>query len=144
MGFSLLELLVVISILALATGVMVANYKQGTPSAELNGAIRELVAEMRELRVKSISESLIFRLHPADDGPGYRVIPGDQVTRLPEGFSIMIASATEHGNSRPDEIVFFPDGSSNGGICDISSPAGSAAIHVNWLTGEVSLGDEPQ
>jgi len=46
-GFSLIELLVVISIIGLMSSVMVANYRSGQRSSDLNAAAQKMVSNIR-------------------------------------------------------------------------------------------------
>jgi len=138
-GFTLLELLVVISLLAMIAGIVAANLQRGSTSAQLNSQTRQLMALLRQTRTRALSESQILVMSAGEDGTRYRVGPSEEDVALPEGFSVAIQSNTQVQGFAQNQILFYPDGSSSGGQIEMHSPAGDAEIDVNWLTGEVSL-----
>ncbi|MDA3840720.1 MAG: prepilin-type N-terminal cleavage/methylation domain-containing protein [Patescibacteria group bacterium] len=54
-GFTLIELIVSIAIIGLISGIMVANYRQGGSSEELNIATQNLVSEIRKAQGYALS-----------------------------------------------------------------------------------------
>lgn len=144
LGFTLLELLVVISLMTLVIGITAANFQRGTPTAELKSESRKLVSLLRQTRSRAMSESRILGFIADGEGRGYRLTPKGNVSVLPDGMDLSVNGENPHTGIKPEEILFFPDGSSSGGQLHILSSVGERTIEVNWLTGEVSLVDPPQ
>jgi general secretion pathway protein H len=138
-GFTLLELLVVITVLAFVAGITTANYQRGTPGALLDSEARKLVSLMRYLRVRAMSEGVIVVLESDDAIGGYRTEPDEKEFPLPQDMSITCDSGSEITGVNPGGIYFYPDGSSSGGECQLSSTAGARKATVSWLTGGVEL-----
>lgn len=138
-GFTLLELLVVMFLAAMAIGVVATRFSGVTSGTELKAESRKLVALLRHTRARAISQSLTLHLAPLDDGSQYQILPGgDQIT-LPKGIYLSITPSAEEVIVNQPGIYFYPDGSSNGGGVELESTAGEINVEVNWLTGEVAL-----
>ncbi|MCC6202938.1 MAG: GspH/FimT family pseudopilin [Gammaproteobacteria bacterium] len=137
-GFTLLELLVVLAILALVSTVTAVRFSGGIDSARLRAETRQMVALLRAARVEAMVSSSVTGIDAAQDDTGYLRYPAQDRITLPEGIAIAI---TADAAAALPAIRFYPDGSSSGGAVRLSSAAGSYAVNVAWLTGEVSLTD---
>ena len=56
-GFSLIELIVVLAIMGIATGIAVPVYNNMKPQIRLNGAARQLMGDLMWARMRAISEN---------------------------------------------------------------------------------------
>ena len=72
-GFTLLEVLVVITIIALVLGVTAANFSGSNESAKLRAESRKLISHIRYTRDRALTESRIFSISVTDNGLGYQV-----------------------------------------------------------------------
>ena len=137
-GFTLLELLVVIVLIAAVTGLAVGVLGVGKSGRELRGAARTLATELRFTRVQAMTtgESQTLQLDlDARSWNAARKHHGEISRDLQLRFD---GVRQEQRSQRSAAIRFFPDGSSTGGR--ISLRAGNAGIRVDvrWLTGEVT------
>ena len=68
-GFSLLELIVVLMLVALAAGVVMPSFSRGWKGLEMETAGRDLMTRMRHARSQAISKQKVFRmiLHKDED-----------------------------------------------------------------------------
>ena len=89
-GFTLLELLVVITLVTLAVAVVGANYQRGLPGAQLQTQTRQLIAQLRYARGQALAESAVLALAAGEQGRSYQILPGNEYTELPPGFSVDI------------------------------------------------------
>lgn len=138
-GFTLLELLVVMFLMALTIGFVATRFSGATSGSELKTESRKLVALLRHTRTRAISQSLSMGVISLDDGAQYQILPdGDEVV-LPGGIHISIKPGTDEVVVNQPGIYFYPDGSSNGGTLQLKSDAGDFTVEVNWLTGEVAF-----
>jgi general secretion pathway protein H len=135
-GFTLVEMLVVLAILALVLAVVPPLLAGGQARAELDAATRELAAALRETRSQAIregrSESFVVdaaRHFRAGGGPAHALAHG-----------LGLAFATADGHAVPaGAIRFFADGSSTGGRLILLSGERRSYVTVDWLTGRVAL-----
>lgn len=142
-GFTLLELLLVLTILGLVLGLSTANLRATGDSSTLKAETRKLLAELRGVRARAIAESVVYSVEAMEEGRGYLVLPSGEQAELPEGISLAIsrgARNTQHElvGAIP-AIRFYPDGSTSGGVLVLAREGQASSLAVNWMTGEISL-----
>lgn len=124
-GFTLVELLIVLAILAAASVWFASGLRPATASAELRAETRTLRAALQESRSLAMSGNRVTAL-VLDARQGlYRGPEG--VHRVPRDLALSIGGG--------DAIYFFPDGSSSGGEIALAGPNARAAVSVDWFTG---------
>lgn len=132
-GFSLMELLVALTILALAMSVVSLSVSRRSPSFEMRRAASETVSLMREARLAAqaggVPAMVVF-------DPEARRISGPQgeAVKVPEGIETSLVSAASAGGPA---IIFFPDGSSTGGKLSFEILGRRETVSVDWLTSRV-------
>jgi general secretion pathway protein H len=136
-GFTLVELLVVLTIMALAMAA-VPRMLAGVPSIRLRTAADDMVATLRELHQQAIRRGETTELILDTAARVYRTSSEPAPRRLPEivaelGFSptAVLPSGTNAS------IRFFADGSATGGTVLFKNGERLAAVKVDWLTGRV-------
>lgn len=140
-GMTLLELLVVLVIATLMLALVAPDIGRVLPGSELKGFARQSAALMRELRSEAISLSQwqaltldqAARRYRAGDGAGLAWPEGIDVT-LEQG---PVAAFLRDPLADQQRLLFFPDGSSNGGTLRLGSAAGHYLIRVEALNGRV-------
>ncbi len=137
-GFTLVELLVVLAILALAYALAVPSMSTAVGGARRDAEARALVAALREARSTALvtGREVRFTLDPADRSWRF----GDRRGRIDEQLrlTLELPPGGRDDAGRPF-IAFFPEGGSTGGRMALADAGGSAQIQVNWLTGRVGL-----
>ena len=143
-GFTLVELMAVILLLAIALTAVTFSFSKSLKSARITAASRDLVAALRYTRgqaiVKGQQEVLVLNL----DDNSYTA-PGKGAHKLPEDMHMLLTTAEQEvtgGNA--GGIRFFADGSSTGGHISVLQDRREWRINVAWLTGEISLDEHPQ
>jgi general secretion pathway protein H len=124
-GFTLLELIVTLSILGLG----------------LRGTAAQLASGLRLTRSEAIlrNQSTAFEIDLA--GHRYRVGSG-AVRQLPMQLQLALLTVTgEQHYAAQGAIRFNPDGSSTGGRIEVADGARSIAVGVDWLSGRVSVAE---
>jgi general secretion pathway protein H len=143
-GFTLLELMLVLVILTVASGIVVARFFRGTDQINLKASAREMSASLRYSRNQAVAERrayavvvaktgyAVYTSEPAGNG-GFKAV---QVLKrnFPEG--IFMDTATE-GEVR---INFFPLGDSTGGQIRLVSRNGTKVyVRVEQFTGKAKI-----
>jgi general secretion pathway protein H len=141
-GFTLLEMLVVIAILALATAVAMPILARPSDGVRLQATARDLITALRLTRAMAIARNAEIALTIDVDK---RTFASAAVRVHPFGPDI----AAELTFAEPERTAgstggfrFFPDGSSSGGDVHFRLRGSEARICVNWLTGEAQLGEK--
>ena len=139
-GFTLVELLAVLAILAIAAGVFAYRAQSNFGSAKFRALLTGTAAALRETRAKAIASASdkVFEIdtkaRTLQDGAG-----GSPVS-LPKSVDLSADVAkSETNGSGTAGIRFYKDGSSTGGTIRFSWNGKASAIDVNWLTGNVAI-----
>ena len=139
-GFTIIELLVVMVIMALAYTLASPMISSGVSGAELKASARQIAAGLRKARSDAISrrqESVLT----LDLATRQFQLTGDaRVYRLPPSVAVKVFTAqSELVGGTAGAIRFFPDGGSTGGRITLSANARNYDVDINWLTGQVII-----
>ena len=140
-GFTLIELMAVILLIAIAMTIISVSFSKSLQAAKIRGASRDLVAALRYTRgqaiVKGKSQALVLDL----DNNSYTA-PGKGAKQLPKGMALRLTTADiEQTGANSGGIRFFPDGSSTGGHISVLQGQREWRINVAWLTGDIELNE---
>jgi general secretion pathway protein H len=147
-GVTLIELLIVLFIIGIASALVGILITQRTGNVELRTLTREMLATLRYARSHAISEKKIysFVIHKNDriyslytevtkDKEGEELIPLISKT-IPEKFQISFNGSKED----PFKIDFFPQGNSSGGVIKIEDEGGASfSIIVSRIGGKAKI-----
>lgn len=138
-GFTLVEILAVVALIALAMTLVAVTVGDGLAGARVKAASRDLVAALRYTRGQAIVKRESQALAIDVDGRRYRA-PGKRWAELPKRMEMKLETArSEMEDEGIGRIRFFPDGASTGGNVELSLDEVVWRIEINWLTGEVVL-----
>lgn len=138
-GFSLIEMIVVVVLIAATTALAASVMTADLPGQQLRGASRELAAQLRYARAQAIvsGQSQVFSIDARSrewQGPNRRH------GQLPRQINILATGAKiEQRQSDVATIRFFPEGAATGGRIVLWRDQAAWQIDVEWLTGEVSV-----
>lgn len=138
-GFSLVELIVVMVLIAVVAGIGAAAIGSGLPGQQLRGAARELAVELRFARAQAIAtgREQTFEINVADKR---WTSAGKREGTLADELEIIATTARQEQPERETAVIrFFPEGASTGGRVVIKRGDAAWRIDVGWLTGEVTL-----
>lgn len=141
-GFTLLELLVVLALFALALLVVPPMFSSGAPQVELKSTARVFASQLRRARSQAIARNAEVTFELDVEGRRYRLVGDGATGTVPEGLTLSLVTAeSERIGSSRGSIRFYPDGSSTGGRITLGRGERSYLVDVDWLTGRVTLGE---
>jgi len=138
-GFTLVELLVVLVIAALALALVGTSISRSIGGAEMRNAARKVAASLRYTRTHAIltKSEQVFLV----DTEKRTFRAADRETQeLPKGMNVELNTArSELTSETAGGIRFYPDGGSTGGNVRLEANGRVYQVNVAWLTGEASL-----
>lgn len=138
-GFTLLEVLVVLVIIAMATTLAAMVLSGGLDGMRLRSSSKEIAAQLRYARTQAIATGVPQRFTIDPRGHRWRSA-GDRQGKIPPSLGVDFIGAREvQPRAGEGGILFFPDGASTGGRVQLSVKRAVWRIDVSWLTGEVTL-----
>lgn len=136
-GFTMLEMLVAITIVGLLLAVTVPASARFYESIQYRQAVRDVITALASARYRAINTGRAQDV--TVDPRGNRLGTNGEVTSLPKGFEVAVHSASELNSESLGVIRFYPEGGSSGGGIDLQREDGSGVrISVDWLVGRVS------
>lgn len=142
-GFTLLELLVVLLLLGLASSIVLPAIDRRLREQEVRQSALEVAAVARDLKNRARDEGSLQRLvfNPLENS--YQTFPGKKII-LPSDIRLTAVEGGEPIGGGLQQFLFFPNGSVHGKEVGISGREGSSLylIRLDPLTGRVWLTKE--
>jgi general secretion pathway protein H len=145
-GFTLLELMVVIGILALAAAIVAPSLGRARQGLAVRSTAYALAADLRAARAAAqatnmervLTVDLAGRRYWAEGVVGERTLPSHVTVELavPESERAGGEAGPGSGSGR---VRFFPDGSASGARVVLSDGRSAASVLVDWLNGDVRI-----
>lgn len=142
-GFSLLELMIVLVLIGLLSGMVVTSMSTGPV---LRKAAYDLRNSLRQARNLALLQQHEMRWNIDLDNKNYGIDTSHykdmraRQQQLAPDFSLQVDSAaSENLHTTQAGIRFFPDGSSTGGNIKLIYKQQSYNINVEWLSGRISI-----
>jgi general secretion pathway protein H len=140
-GFTLLEMLVVIVILALATAVAMPILARPSDGVRVQATARDLINGLRLTRAMAIARNAEIALTIDVDKRTFASAAIRTQAFGPDIAAELTFAEPERTARSTGGFRFFPDGSSSGGDVRLRLRGSEAKICVSWLTGEAQLGE---
>ena len=132
-GFTLIEVLVVLTILALVIGIGIGAIPKRGGSVDVASATNAVAGALRVARARAIVSGRPVAFALSQSGRGY--IVGSVERAVPPSIQLAMAG--------PPVISFEPDGGATGGAVRVTGTVRAALVRVDWLTGRVAVQDTP-
>lgn len=141
-GFTLLELMVVLVIGAIAYTVILGVPFRGPSTADLKAAARTVAAGLRQAQTTAMATRRDATLTLDLDTREFEVSGTPGARSLPRDIELKLHTAQAEAVSQTKGAIrFYPDGSSTGGRITVASGERKYLVDVDWITGRVSIGD---
>lgn len=138
-GFTLIELIVVLTIIALVAVFAIPRVLPQQSNTALKATAMLLASELRKAHSEAIrvnqSQSMEFNLASRRFGLKGKA----NVTEFPRDTEIQLVTANTLITGKTGTIRFHSDGSSTGGRVTLSRNGLSYQVDVEWLTGNVTV-----
>ena len=139
-GFTLIEILVVVAIIAVVMGVLIGRGPVRSHGLETRAAAGALAQALRAARAQAIAVDHdvtvvidpVRHVFAADNSP---------ISRIDPGTALVVRPPALMGPGQAARIVFSADGSSTGGDIVLGTGKRRLDVSVEWLTGKVSVAD---
>ena len=136
-GFTLFELLVVLTIIVLVTSLALPFATRSSERALFQQQIREVASRLRLARLDAIKRGVETVV--AIDLVRRRVTFGNSTVALPPDTGLKVLTARGLTDPGYTMIRFMPRGGSTGGAIDFVRKDVRGSIAISWLTGAVTL-----
>jgi general secretion pathway protein H len=138
-GFTLIEMLVVIAIIALIGAFVLPQFSGAQAKADMNSTAHRLAAGLRTTRSLAMAHGR-SEMFTVDVAHGlYRAGAGATQAIDKQVRVTLVTASQERIDAAAGNIRFFADGSSTGGGLSLRAGTRSALVLVDWLTGRVSI-----
>jgi general secretion pathway protein H len=139
-GFTLLELLLVLLLLGLLYGLAAPMLGAGSTGLDMKAASRQLAAGLRKARGVAVVERREAVLTLDLEQRVFSLTGDPKIYSLPKQLELGLFTAqSELVREKIDGIRFFPDGTSTGGRVTISAGESKQFVDVDWVTGRVTI-----
>ena len=142
-GFTLFELIIVLMIVAIASGLIAPGIKSGWRAREVRSGTRNLAAIMRGLRERAVRRGVEQEMILEADGQTFSWTDGKETT-LPGGATISGIRGGWRDQDGRVRVEFYPNGGSSGVSLLIAQADGDSLkfnVRVDPMLGSVVIQD---
>lgn len=141
-GVTLLELLVVLSLMATVAAMVYPRIGGGVSTTELKTAARQIAAALRLARSDAVATRRESFVAIDLERRVFRVDRDAREIALPKDVELKLFTAqSDLISDKSGAIRFYPDGGSNGGRVTMAAGERKYEVDVDWLTGRVAILD---
>ena len=139
-GFTLIEALLSIVVLAGIAGLVVPSFARAYQNSLLYTTARSIAATLRYTRASAISLNQERSLQLDAQGK-YFVLDANNTIEVPESIEVSRKGSQHRVNADNLRITFYPHGGSSGGGFVLRNRKKYLLVHVNPLTGNVGVNE---
>ncbi|HUB63972.1 MAG TPA: prepilin-type N-terminal cleavage/methylation domain-containing protein [Methylocella sp.] len=139
-GFTLLETVCVLAIVAMLAAILLPAFPHGTSRTALEAYVLETAAVLKGDRNAAIRSGTVVQTELSSVAGTIRSGANGHVVQLPRDvtFNAILADQCE-GRANGAAIQFLPSGMSCGGTIFLSRPGAGFEVRITWLTGGVEI-----
>lgn len=131
-GMTLLELLVVLAILCLVSGLAATAYG-GRTARQQERLASELGLLLRAARQEAMASGHVVVVALGEEAVTAQ--PSRRPLAMRTGTAVNLHWATDTSERRRPAPTFYPDGSAVAGVLEVDSGGGRRRIEIDWLGG---------
>ncbi|GHE20920.1 GspH/FimT family pseudopilin [Halomonas urumqiensis] len=136
-GFTLVELMVVLAIVAMTVAVVPPLVVKVMPAMQAQAAARELASGLREARSTAMADNREVVVEIDLERRTYHW-QGQRIrAELPSHVALDVLTGDAVGTR--GQFHFYPDGSASGGRASLAWRGREWVVDIDWLTGRVTL-----
>jgi general secretion pathway protein H len=138
-GFSLLEIIVVVALIAVVMSFAAYTLNSQLPGQQLRSSAKTLAAELRFTKTQAMvtGQAQSFQINAKTRE---WIGPKKHAGVLPKSLEVIATTARrEQPENDIAAIKFFPDGAATGGRIVLQHDTAKWQVDVKWLTGEVTV-----
>lgn len=142
-GFTLIELMIVIAIMAILAAIAAPNYQAFMAQRRLNGAARQIMSDLMNARMQAVSQNNEFKITFTNNHE-YQILDDDDNDGSIDTGEIQVTKdiQTDYPDvtfSSTANPVFEPRGTANGTTVTVTNAAGTKNVSLA-ITGRVVIG----
>lgn len=134
-GFTLLEVLIALAIIASIAGASTLIFSKRISSLQAEREVRTIVDSLQKARLAAMTSGTETRVEFDLDQRQLVYLPKQLVTAMHSNMSVEITVDRGLAARRRAAVRFFPDGSSTGADIQVNFRDYEFEIGVDWLTG---------
>lgn len=134
-GFTLLELMVVLTIIVLIASAWPLASSRVFAAQHLRNESQHLAGAIRLAQVTARITGVTQELAISPEGIAYRI--GSDTHELPQGLTLHIRNVS--GHTSDDRFFIFPDGTSSGGLLNLTFQDHNVTLRVLPATGRLEM-----
>jgi len=149
-GFTLIELIVVIALIAILTAIAVPSYQTFMVRSRLKGAARQVMSDLMNARMMAVSQNQKVKVHVENGGHTYEIwsdanhdgaVDDNEGVNISKDVQQDYYDVTLSTTSTTNDTIFNPRGAaSQFGTVTVTNSAGSKSIAVA-ISGRVAVSD---
>lgn len=142
-GYTLMELLVVLTIIAALFAVVPPLFSSASSANEVRAYARQMSSALRQARSNAVATRAPVTFTLDLEHHNYQ-LAGAHAVQLPADLQLtLITAESELRGQGRGAIRFFADGSSSGGRITLANDASARQLDVAWLTGRITVNEVP-
>jgi len=140
-GFTLIELIVIIAIVAVLAGIAVPNFLSYMPKYRLNGAARQIMGDLMAARMKAVKENTTVTVEWVSNGYKISTASEEKTIDIRTNYrdvTIGSVSSDSFSSNSFNSISFLSRGTSNTGSIGLTNSTDSKKVTVS-IAGRVKI-----
>ncbi|MFN3628826.1 MAG: GspH/FimT family protein [Casimicrobiaceae bacterium] len=146
LGFTLMELLVVLVLVAVVVALAPPLWSNAVPVAEHRAAARQVAQMLKAARGEAVARRVDVPVEFDLSARTVRLIAptsaatANRTYTLPEGIAIeLTTTVAETQSAERGSVRFYPDGGSSGGRVTLRVGERGLRIDIDWLSGRIAI-----
>jgi general secretion pathway protein H len=138
-GFTLIEMVCVVAVLAIVAAIAMPWMPRGTSRAALESYAVQTATLLKTDRNAALRRHTVIATEVNARSRSVRSGASGRIVQVPSDVAVEALLTARCNGSAAPQIQFFPSGMSCGGVIAMSRAGIGYQIRVNWLTGGIDV-----